>query len=228
MSAWGWMRNGPPLMPRRIAVRTVETLRQEGWRSLLFMVLADLGYRRLLLLERVLSEERPFLYAQAPLEFSQLEWDELDEYVAFHDEDPRSQLEGRLARGEECFIARSGGRIVCANWAVYDEHTVRFLRYPLRIGPGEVYVYDSYTLPAFRGSGAAPALAAHLIERFLGAGLERALTLVLPENATNLRVRAKTGYRVCGRIACLKLGPRIWHFHRDEGSPNPSLAGQTR
>lgn len=216
MSSWGWMRTGPPLTPRRVAVRGMEILRRDGWRHLVFLILADLGYRRVLLLERCLSEPAN-VRSPAPLEFSLLSPDELDEYLAFHDEDPRSELEARLARGEECFVARSGGAIVCANWAVYDEHEVRFLRYRLRLEPGEVYVYDSYTRPDFRGRSVAPALAAHLVERFRAAGLRRALTLIAPENASNLRARAKSGYRVCGRIACLKLGPKILHFRSGEG-----------
>jgi ribosomal protein S18 acetylase RimI-like enzyme len=221
------MRNGPPLTPRRIATRGLEILRERGWRSLVFLVLADLGYRRLLLLERDLSEPLPAIEAKIPLDFSVLTPDELGEYLVFHDEDPRHELEARFGRGDECFVARSQGQIVCANWAATNEHTMRFVRYRLRIATGEVYVYDSFTLPAFRGRGVAPALAVHMIEHFRRAGLARATTLIEPENAANLRARAKSGYRVCGRIACLKVGPKIWHWFRDDGARG-AARGSTR
>ena len=53
---WLPQRKGPPLTPGRVWRRGREIVRDEGPSALAFTVLADLGYGRLLLLERFLDE----------------------------------------------------------------------------------------------------------------------------------------------------------------------------
>ena len=78
----------------------------------------------------------------------------------------------------------------------------------------EAYLYDSFTDPAYRGSGIAPALGVHVLGEFRRAGVTRAMMAVAPENAANRRARAKTGFRAFGRIDQLRLGRWSWHWHR--------------
>ncbi len=216
--SWLLQRTGPPLTVGRIWRRGREILREEGLRSLWFLVLSDLGYRRFLLLERWLDEPIPEIEPRVSLAFSRLRPDELDEYLRFHDEAPRSQLEERLARGDECFIARHEGRIVATSWASFGQHLIRSIRYRYEIGPSEAYLHDSFTDPTFRGRSIAPALSVYVLEQLRSAGLTRVTVATLPENSANLRARAKSGFRVCGRLTSLQLGRRIWHWHRETPS----------
>ena len=143
---------------------------------------------------------------------------QIDEYLRFHDADSRAQLEERFARGDECFVARHEGRLVSTSWVSHREHLIRGLRYRYAVGPTEAYLHDSYTAPTFRGRSVAPALGVHVLERLRRAGLARVTMAVSPENVANLRARAKNGYRLCGRIDCLQLGRRVWHWRRAIGS----------
>ena len=212
--AWLPHRKGPPLTPGRIWRRGRELLHDGGPSALAFTMLADLGYGRLLLLERFLDEPIAPVTASVPVSFSMLEPGEIDEYLRFYGEYPRADLEERLARGDTGFVARHEGRIICASWT---SRTVRYFttlgcRYAP--GPSEVYLYDSFTHPAFRGLAIAPALGVHVLERLRGAGITRATMAVSVQNLANRHARAKTGFRPYERMDYLRLGRRAWHWHR--------------
>lgn len=194
--------------------RAREIVRDEGWAVLVFMTLADLGYRRFLLMERRFDEPISTITPFVPLTFSELRPAELDEYLRFYDRFARPQLEERFARGDECFLARHDGRIVCTSWTSRDDHFFRSLGCRYEVGPSEAYLYDSFTDRGFRGRAIAPALGVHVLERFRRAGLTRVMMAVVPENVPNRRARAKTGFRVYERIVSVRLGRRSWHWHR--------------
>lgn len=203
---------------RHVWSRAREIVGNEGWSALLFMVLGDLGYRRALLLERWLDGPPAPIDPEIAVTFTTLGPAEIDEYLRFHDEDPREQLEERFARGDQCFLARHEGRIVCASWVSHREHFMRPLSYRYRLGPTDAYLHDSYTAPEFRGRSVAPALGVHVLEQLRLGGTTRVTMAVSPENVANQRARAKTGFRVCGRIDCLRFGKRSWHRHREPNS----------
>lgn len=207
-------RQGPRLTVGRIWRRGRELLRDGGPRALAFTVLADLGYGRLLLLERFLDAPITPIAPRVPVVFSTLSPAQIDEYVRFHDEFSRAEIQERFRRGDECFVARREERIVCTSWA---SRTLRFFaslgcRYAA--GPDEVYLYDSFTDAAFRGLGIAPALGVHVLERLRGAGIARAIMAVSVQNVANQRARAKTGFQVYERMDYLRLAGRHWHWHR--------------
>jgi len=204
-----------PWTPARIVSRSLAILREEGLRGYGVKLLGELGYRRLLILGRSLDDPIPDLQARIPLEFGFLDPGDLDAYLVFHGDDPREQVASRFPLGEVCFVARHEGRIVCANWVCHPgSHYVRYIRYDMPIAPDEVYLYDSYTHPDARGLGVAPALAVHVLRHYRGTGVRRAFTAVIPENRANLRARAKSGFRVVGRMGYLGRGRRRRHFHR--------------
>jgi ribosomal protein S18 acetylase RimI-like enzyme len=196
--------------------RACEVVRERGPRALVFMVLADLGYRRVLLLERWLDDPIDLVTPRVPVAFSPLEPPQIDEYLRFHDEAPRASIERRLARGDECFLARTEGRIVCASWIARTDFLMGSLSYLYPVAPSEAYLYDSYTAPDLRGQAIAPALGVYVLERLRRAGLVRVTMAVPPENTANRRARAKTGFRECGRIDSLRFGRRVWNRHREK------------
>jgi ribosomal protein S18 acetylase RimI-like enzyme len=217
---WLPQRKGPPLTPGRVWHRGREVLRDGGPSALAFLVLADLGYGRLLLLERFLDEPIAPVTARVPLVFSTLAPAQIDEYLRFHGESPRPDLEERFARGDECFLARYDTRIVCANWTSRTLSYFRGLGCRYTVRPFEVYLYDSFTDPAFRGMTIAAALGVHVLERLREAGVRRATMAVSPQNTANRRARAKTGFRMYERMDYLRLGRRTWHWHRQIARPS--------
>ena len=217
---------GPDWTPATAFRRAVEIHREEGLYALWKKFLGEFGYRRLLYLERLLAEPSPDIQAALTLQISCLQAGDVDDYMAFHNEDPRKQIEHRLSRGDVCFVARADGVIVCASWASegrnLSEHWIRYVGYALPIAGDEVYLYDSYTSPDYRGLDIAPCLAAWVLDYYRERGYRRTTTAIAPDNRANLRSRAKTGYRVCGSLGYLRTGPWIRHFHRGLSSPPPA------
>lgn len=207
-------RQDPPRGLRRIWRRGRDVVRDEGWSALLVMALADLGYRRFLLLERRLDEPIAAITPRLPVDVATLQPSELDEYLRLNDRLTRPPLEARVARGDECFLARYEGRMVAASWVSRDAHFFRSLGCRYEVGPSEAYLYDSHTAPAFRGRGIAPALGIHVLVRLRERGVTRLVIAILPHNTNNLRARAKTGFRVFERLHYFRLGRRSWHRHR--------------
>lgn len=189
-------------------------MRDEGWTRLVFVVLADLGYRRFLLFERRLDEPIVPVAVRVPLVFEAFHPAAFDEYLRVHPLIARSQLEERLARGDQCYVARADGRIAAITWISRDAHFFRSIGCGYALPAGAVYLYDSFADPRLRGQGVAPALGVWVLERLREAGVERAVLVIAPENVANRRARAKTGFRPTARIDYVRIGGRRWHWHR--------------
>jgi GNAT superfamily N-acetyltransferase len=213
-------RKGPPLTPQRIWRRGCEVWRDGGPTTLALMVLSDLGYGRLLLLERFFDQPIAAVTPRVPVVFSTLDPTQIDEFLRFRGEFSGPDIEARLAAGDHCFLARHDGRIVCASWTSTTQPLFRSLGCRYAPGSSEVYLYDSFTDPAFRGLAIAPALGAHVLELLRAAGLKRATMAVHQHNVANRRARAKTGFRPYERMDYLRLGRRTWHRHRQVERPS--------
>ncbi len=194
--------------------RALLTLRGEGVRSFWFKLLAQMGYRRLMLLDQPLVEAVPQFSPTLPVEIAQLTRGELDDYLAFRPETGRADAIGRLEAGQICFVARLDRRIVAADWI-----TTQLIRFPyldceLDMAAGDVCIYDKFILPAYRGHGISNALRTHHLRQLQRAGHRRVVVAVLPENASSLRDILKGGYRPCGIIGRIKVGRWQRHFRK--------------
>jgi GNAT superfamily N-acetyltransferase len=190
--------------------RAWQVLRDEGVRSFWFKLLHLLGYHRLLLLSRPLTEPVRPARAALPLAMDWLAPADKAEYMAFRSLRDASSLDERCERRHRCLLAHVDGRLVGAMWAATERAWIQSLRYELPLAPGDVYLFDAYTDPAFRGRGIAPVLSLELLRRCYKEGCRRALRVTLPENAAALRAHAKAGFQCCGVIRRVKLGP--WWF----------------
>lgn len=63
-------------------------------------------------------------------------------------------MKSRLERGDCCYLAYIDGRAVHRSWVTSTSCWVRDAKAIFRPMEGEVYVYDSYTLPRYRSRGA--------------------------------------------------------------------------
>jgi RimJ/RimL family protein N-acetyltransferase len=83
---------------------------------------------------------------------------------------------------------------------------VDFLEWELPLEPGDVYQFDSFTLPAFRGAGIAGARVAWMARFFRERGARRLLAVVWPGNPPAFRPLEKAGYRRAGSLRVFRLG----------------------
>jgi len=192
------------------AGRAFEVLREEGLASFWFKLASALGYRRLILLERSLMQDIPRSEVGLPLQIAMLEPSEVNDYAAFRPGRSREHVLERLRLSQGCFVARYEGRIISACWTATRPTHIAFLNVDFAVATGEVYMFDAFTAPAYRGRGVAVALCLHQLSHFRRAGRHRAMRAVLPENASALRAHMKSGFRPYGLIRTLRLGPWQW------------------
>lgn len=185
--------------------------RRAGVRGLWFGACADLAYRRLLLLERPLDAPPPVLEVP-PLEIVRL--DDEPDYRSFRPETPDGEFRARRAAGGVCFAALVEGRVVGATWARVGGGPAPYLGRELRFTDGDVYLFDTLIVPELRGRRIAPAIALAQIAFYRAAGFRRLVCTVLPENATSLRARRRTGFVVYGVAGSVALGPLCFPFER--------------
>jgi hypothetical protein len=65
-----------------------------------------------------------------------------------------SELQKRLRAGNKCAALTVDGALAAFTWC--DFEACSFRGYPFRLKANEVYLFDAYTLVAFRGKGLAP------------------------------------------------------------------------
>ena len=190
-------------------------LRDRELRGLWFKALSfGRIYRRLILLERPLSEAMPDASIPPSIQITVLRDSEISAYLALRPDQGAAKIRCRLAHGQRCFVVWHAGQIVHAAWAATGQAPIEYLSRDLALGPGEVFVFDAYTAPASRGRGASPLRALVLGRYFFTRGCRCVLTAVHPENRAGFRPLEKLGAERVGVIGYLGIGPWRWHFCR--------------
>jgi GNAT superfamily N-acetyltransferase len=194
--------------------RAIEILKEEGIRSFWFQLLGKIGYRRLLLRERLLEEPIPEVKPNLPVTIELLKKTELDEYLKFRIRVDPSLIMDWLNAGHCCFVARYKGQIISACWAATHRAWIYFLAREIRLAPDEVYIYDAFTKSDFRGQSIFPAILAEMVRYFRAAGYRQMTIGVVPENKPSLWAMRKVGFRHFGIVGYIKIGPWRRDFYR--------------
>jgi len=195
--------------------RAAASLRHEGVGTFAFKLASELGYRRILLLERLLDEPIADPAPALPVEFAMLGEHEIDNYLALRPDADPAQVADQLATGGTCATLRHEGRIVSACWSAAPPYWSRYLERSMPVEPGDVYLTDAWTDARYRGRALAHALCLHQLHRFRASGFRRAVRGTIPENSSALRVHAKSGFRPIAMLVRIRIGPWRWHSRRD-------------
>ncbi len=192
---------------------TVRALREEGIKSFWFKLLSEICYRRVILLERS-PEETLEIKPPFGVTISLLKKNEADEYLAFRTEVDPFRIADRLNAENWCFIARHEGQLIASAWAAIHRAWISYLACQITLAQDEVYFYDAFTRPDFRGQSLSPAVRAEMTRYFRAAGYRRIITWVIPENKLGLQVSLNVGSRPFGMMGYIKIGPWRWDFRR--------------
>lgn len=173
--------------------------------------IATTFYRRTIVLAQTIRQATGEGMPPPGLEIQDLGAHEVASYLQLRPDQTESEVRARLARGHRCRTLRRGARIVHAGWLARGVADVPYLEGCLVLAPEDLYSYDSFTAPDWRGRGLAPARHLDLLRGGADPGARRLLTVVAIENRSGLRVFAKLGYRTLGGYTVARLGPwRRW------------------
>lgn len=100
----------------------------------------------------------------------------------------------RSARGDEIFVAHHHGIIVAYLFATTKECKVEEIDDSLDIAQNEVYFYDAYTRPVFRGKGIYSHLITKASEYFKSKAYEHALIFSTKANLSSNRGIGRCGF----------------------------------
>jgi hypothetical protein len=181
-------------------------------------------YRRVLFLVYPLgTRDVPMHRPAIPVEVRPLAEADIAAYVRFRAADPIA-VERRLQRGERCFASWYGGEIVDAGWIAAGLVEMPYLGCLLRLARGDIYHYDDYTAPQFRGAGLYLARNTFIARCMQREGFLRTVALVAKENYTAWILLSRAGMRTKGVYRFLRLGPwqRYWG-HAVDGEELPVL-----
>jgi RimJ/RimL family protein N-acetyltransferase len=176
-------------------------------------VLGETVYRRVVVMECRLDRSLPEVTPRVAARIGLLTAAEQECYARFRPDQEPTTICRRLEQGHRCFAAWHEGQIVHTGWAATAEAWVEYLGCAFPLEPGDVYQFDSYTAPEFRGLDLATARVAWMARFFRDAGSRRLLAVVWPENTSAFRPLEKAGYRRCGWLRVLRLRRRWRAIH---------------
>jgi phenylacetate-CoA ligase len=196
-------------------------LREQGASGVLYGVLAHAGYRRLWIFALDLAAAPPVSRMPGRIDLVELSEEDLDEYLAFRPQTTRATALERMREGHRCFLARTEGRPIAAQWAAVKRLPGEWLGADLDLAEDEACSYDSYTAPNVRGLGVGPALRAAMARALRDGGRQRLLATILPENRPAVRLVEKLGYERIGTIHSGWIGARRRTWFRMEPGRRP-------
>jgi hypothetical protein len=169
-------------------------------------------YRRVVVFSRAVDGAYPQIHSSLPTAISVLQEEDLLEYQRFRTEQNLQMIRKRLTAGDRCFLVRVEGRIVHSGWIATQIKQDPYLRCTLTLQPGDIFLYDHYTAPAFRSRGLSIAREIHILKHYLSEGYRRSVAIVAIENKPAFRPFEALGYRPIGMLFCLRwvLGEKIW------------------
>lgn len=193
---------------------------EKPWREMMEMLAMKVlttFYRRMILFVYPLDGTIPVLESRLSVNIAILTEGDLEAYHRYRPDRNLKEIRARLARGDRCFACWYEDRIVDGGWVATGRVYVPYLRRRLVLAPGDIYNYDAYTLPAFRGLNLFMARNSYVArynqkERYL-----RSLALVAAENKASRVILYRWGLRPIGLYTCLRFGPWQWDWHQTWG-----------
>jgi GNAT superfamily N-acetyltransferase len=105
------------------------------------------------------------------------------------------EILGRLASGRQCYAAWVDGQVVAYGWISFESEDIGELNLRIKLVPGEAYIWDCATLPAFRGKLLYSALLAYILDELRAQNVCRAWIGADYDNLPSQKGMARAGFR---------------------------------
>jgi GNAT superfamily N-acetyltransferase len=142
--------------------------------------------------------------------------------------DPAIVLQ-RFEAGRRCYAAHVEEALAAYGWVSFDDEFISEIRLRIRLAPGEAYIWDCATLPAYRGCRLYTALLAHMVGELRAEGLCRVWIGADQENEASQKGIARAGFQpVADLIVARALAMRLAWVHGRPGVPERLVADARR
>lgn len=109
-------------------------------------------------------------------------------------------VERRFGRGEICFVAIHEGSVVSYIWGSRGKVGVEEIAMAVNTAPGEIYLYDAFTLEPWRGKNLYPSVLQRAIEYGRDLNLDRSTIFVEAKNTPSIRGVTKAGFTLFQKL----------------------------
>jgi len=199
-----------------------ERLQQAGWQAAcrwLYQTLVSLPYRRIeyTVFTRSL-EQLPAVEPRVPITLRPAAEADLARFRGLVPPSELDHFARRLAHGRYCFLALDGEKLAAYCWAATQ---IRFEidNLEIQLEPGDTYVDDAYTIPAYRRQGIQSAVHLYRLQYMQGLGCQRAILIVENSNLASQQLVRKMGYRRAGQLDFRRiLWQRSFHYHKGKSA----------
>ena len=127
--------------------------------------------------------------------------DELEQ-IMYQD---RFEIKKRFKRGNRCFVACIGTRIVHYTWVSFYKEYLPSINKWIELAEDEAYVYNVRTLSDFRGQGIFPFVLASICGQLRKDGYKRILASIQSDNIPSQKAFEKAGFKKTQEISFLRI-----------------------
>jgi len=140
-----------------------------------------------------------------PATFCQLESQYVNELVEVMGNVDPAEVYKRLETGRRCYAARVDDRIVAYGWVSFDEEFIGEQHLRLRLAPGEAYIWNCVTLPAFRRNYLYSALLIYIVRELHKEHLSRLWIGADQDNTPSQRGIARAGFTYVADLIVVRV-----------------------
>jgi GNAT superfamily N-acetyltransferase len=159
-----------------------------------------------------LDEPAPAIQPSIPATWHRAGLDLLPVLISTTGHENRAELLRRFETGRRCYTAWVGDQLASYGWVSFDEEHIGELNLRIKLLPGEAYIWDCATIPAFRRNHLYSALLSYIIAELRSEGLCRAWIGADMDNQPSQRGIARAGFHhvadlVMARVLTLR---QVW------------------
>jgi ribosomal protein S18 acetylase RimI-like enzyme len=142
-----------------------------------------------------LDEETPIIVPRISVEFRRINLDTELILVSAMGPSASEEIAKRFERGCRCYAAWIDDQIVSYGWVSFEEEHIGELNLRIKLLPGEAYIWDCATLPAFCRNGLYSSLLVHILAELRAEGLCRAWIGADIDNKVSQLGMSRAGFR---------------------------------
>ena len=159
-----------------------------------------------------LDEPAPLIHPLIPATFRRVGQDLLPAFASIIRPSAVEELLTRFETGRRCYTAWVGDQLASYGWVSFDDEHIGELNLRIRLLPGEVYIWDCATIPAFQRNHLYSALLSYMITELRAESLCRAWIGADMDNQPSQRGMARAGFHhiadlIMARVLTLR---QVW------------------
>ena len=169
-----------------------------------------------------LDKPTPHITPRIPATFRRVRQESLRALIEAMGGNASADILNRFETGRRCYAAWVEGKLAAYGWVSFDEEYIGELKLRLKLVPGEAYIWDCVTLPAFRRNYLYSALLTYILKELRAENLCRVWIGADLDNVASQRGIARAGFMAVAdleiaRVLALRL---VWVQGRPDVSEN--------